>query len=104
MRTIMLADVSGLEGSRFDVRLSKMEAHELKLVEVRDKGSVGPYEQFSLFLQGGANRFLPQGGYVLEHQILGELHWFLVPVGKTENGFLYEAAFSVRKQNGSEGA
>jgi hypothetical protein len=38
--------------------------------------------------------FLPQGMRKLQHETVGELDLFLVPVGQDAQGFQYEAAFN----------
>lgn len=85
-------------GSTFEIPLSD-GAVELTLDEVEDlaRFNDGPYRFFSLIFSGGREHFLPQGTYVLSHPVLGERPLFLVPVGKTEEGFRYQAAFSVPK-------
>jgi hypothetical protein len=70
-------------------------------VKVNDKGAAGPYEQFSLLFSGSADRFLPQGLYAVEHPSVGSALWMLVPVGEDENGYVYEAAFSIPKTSES---
>jgi hypothetical protein len=72
-----------------------MEALPLRLVKVVDKGASGPFERFSLLFSGAADRFLPQGLYGVEHPSVGSVRWMLVPVGRDEDGYVYEAAFSV---------
>jgi len=84
-------------GDSFLVRPEGQEALSLRLVKVVDKGAAGPYEQFSLLFSGAADHFLPQGLHGVEHPSVGSAHWMLVPVGQDENGYVYEAAFSIRK-------
>ena len=54
-------------------------------------------ERFSLFFDS-AGGSLPQGLYHLEHQHMGELDIFLVPVANEKGGLLYEAVFNYFKQ------
>ena len=49
---------------------------------------------FSLFFRGPADAPLPQATYALEHDELGKLEIFIVPVGRDEQGTDYEAAFN----------
>ena len=49
---------------------------------------------FSLRFAGPAEPFLPQRTYTLQHETLGTLEIFLVPIGRTANGFIYEAVFT----------
>lgn len=66
-------------------------------VECKDPSNAGPFHGFSLFFSGPGHAFLPQGNYVLRQATLGTIPMFLVPIGETEKGFRYQAAFSVRK-------
>jgi hypothetical protein len=49
---------------------------------------------FSLFFHGSGAERLEQQIFRLEHAELGELDLFLVPVGKTDDGFTYEAVIN----------
>jgi hypothetical protein len=66
-------------------------AFEVELVEVteipREPGGRAP---FSLVFQGGPDPPLPQGIYRVEHDELGELDIFLVPIAADR----YEAVFT----------
>jgi hypothetical protein len=44
--------------------------------------------------RGPAEVVLPQKIYPLEHEALGKLEIFLVPIGPDEAGMCYEAVFS----------
>jgi hypothetical protein len=55
-------------------------------------------ERFSVFFYGAEDRLLRQGIYLLEHEAMGAFELFLVPVGKTENGYQYEAVFNYYRQ------
>jgi len=71
---------------------------ELELSEV--KGYLGKadeqsgMERFSLFFTGPGDRHLPQQIYSIEHERMGAFELFLVPVGRDESGFRYEAVFN----------
>jgi hypothetical protein len=65
------------------------------LVEVVEKSKNEPTIAFSLFFHGPLEQFLPQGIHTLQHEPLGEMEIFLVPVGRDASGFLYEAAFNL---------
>lgn len=67
---------------------------DLTLTEANDLGSNERQERFELLLQGPLDAFLPQGIYPLEHEHLGALDLFLVPVRKEAAGFLYQAVFN----------
>jgi hypothetical protein len=75
----------------------------LKLVEALDLGPkperlVKPGNRasaFSLRFRGPGEPYLPQRMWTLQHPQLGELAGvFLVPIGREDDGFLYEAIFN----------
>lgn len=49
---------------------------------------------FSLIFTGEATQMLPQRLYRLEQEKMGAVTLFLVPVGKDERGFQYQALFN----------
>jgi hypothetical protein len=69
---------------------------ESQLVEVNDLGRPGAgglRAPFSLVFRGPFEPFLEQGIHRLEHEELGRLDLFLVPIGPDEAGMRYEAVF-----------
>ena len=71
------------------------EPLELELVEIA--GGDGRFEHsysFSLFFRGGPHFVLQQHTFTLEHDALGTLDIFLVPVARDPDGFRYEAVFN----------
>jgi hypothetical protein len=87
--------------SKFRVRADTPRPVELELVEVQSWRSApseqGGMERFSLFFTGPADILLPQRSYTLEHEQLGTLDIFLVPVVNQEKGLRYEAVFNFYK-------
>ena len=87
--------------TKFRVKLEHQMVLELELLEVQ--GYAGsPEEQsgmerFSVFFKGSEATPLPQQTYLLQHEPMGEFEIFLVPVGRDENGFRYEAVFNYFK-------
>ena len=71
---------------------------EVELVEVSKLGERQPDEDrrqsFSIIFRGPGEPVLPQQVYRLEHDGLGKLDLFLVPLGPGEGGMLYEAVFT----------
>ncbi len=71
---------------------------ELELVEVAgDKSTLEKIEgvdRFSLYFLGPGDFYLPQRIYHMEHDALGQLEIFIVPVGIKDNRYQYEAVFS----------
>ena len=63
----------------------------LQSAEQTGEGPEGHREPFSLVFHGDAQ--LPQQTHSLEHEKLGELDIFLVPLGPDAEGMRYEAVF-----------
>jgi hypothetical protein len=84
-------DFRPLQGERFRIAPDGAEAFEVELVEVteipREPGGRAP---FSLVFQGGPNPPLEQRIHRVEHDGLGELDLFLVPIAVDR----YEAIFT----------
>ncbi|HEV7921621.1 MAG TPA: hypothetical protein VGR02_12605 [Thermoanaerobaculia bacterium] len=52
-------------------------------------------DSFAMQFLGPVNSYLPQGTYAMHHEALGkELPIFIVPIGREEAGFQYEAIFT----------
>lgn len=68
--------------------------HVLDLIELKS-GNISPmYESFSLLFRGDASRVHEQRTYLMKHAAIGEFDLFLTPVGRNEQGTLYEAVFN----------
>jgi hypothetical protein len=86
----------------FSIYISPTMAMEVELVEVTEKGvsdhqqpsAATHQERFSLVFRGPRDRLLQQGMYQLQHDQLGVLELFLVPVGRDHEGLYYEAVFN----------
>ena len=91
LEDLTVDDFRPLQGHRFRIAPDGAEAFEVELVEVteipREPGGRAP---FSLVFEGGPNPPLPQAIYRVEHDRLGELDVFLVPIAVDR----YEANFS----------
>ncbi|KAA1426180.1 DUF6916 family protein [Nocardioides antri] len=95
------ADFADRVGEDFRVRLPDDSVLPLILSEVEvgleDSGQ-GPdgatRQQFSLLFRGPTAPQLSQGLWALEHDEMGELALFLVPLGPDNKGPRYEAAFA----------
>lgn len=72
---------------------------ELRAVEGRQSGpgEQGGMERFSLIFHGPGDLFLPQRIYKLEHDEMGEIQIFIVPIGQDADGFEYESVFNYFK-------
>jgi len=70
------------------------EPIELELVEATEQQITPRQEMFSLIFLGPKELLLPQRMYQLAHERLGNGTLFLVPIGQSEEGIRYEAAFN----------
>jgi hypothetical protein len=78
----------------FQVVFEDVAPLTLQLCEVAEVDSGPAQEQFSLLFRGPGDRVLSQGLCRMQHQRLGELALFLVPIGPDEQGMQYEAVFN----------
>lgn len=81
----------------FSIRLSPHQVMVSHLIEVTEFKNYSTLKRtpFSLVFQTqGESRGFPQGTYVIEHPILGNMEIFLVPIGPDRDGMRYEAIFS----------
>jgi len=89
--TVTIDDFRPLQGDRFRIAPDGAEPLEVELVEVteipREPGGRAP---FSLVFRGGPSPPLPQRIYRVEHEKLGELDIFLVPIAVDQ----YQAVFT----------
>ena len=89
-------DFAAHSGSRYLLRLAgAAEPIPLELVEVtassRPRRGGRP---FSLVFRGPRSPSLPQAQYRLEHEAMGALDIFLVPIALDAQGLSYEAVFN----------
>jgi len=94
LKTATAADFEKLVGQSFS--LPEVDDCELQLdrvdsLEKQDESARGP---FALVFKGEHAEPLAQGTFELRHADVGELQIFIVPIGPTEGGFLYEAVFN----------
>lgn len=90
--------------TKFRVVAETPEPVELELVEAQGYRPE-PHEQqgmerFSAIFSGPPGVFLSQGVYPLTHEQMGDLQLFLVPVGRDDRGFRYEAVFNYYREQG----
>jgi uncharacterized protein DUF6916 len=70
------------------------ESLELELMEVTGQTKKGQYEHFTLEFRGPRQPILAQQIYELEHERMGRISLFLVPIRGDENAVYYEAIFN----------
>ena len=81
----------------FQIRFDSESPVELVLTQAILFGkSLTPdhWQPFSLIFHATGSSVLPQKIYPLEHEQLGVLELFLVPIGPDEKGMRYEAVFN----------
>jgi hypothetical protein len=83
------------------VRLHDRPDVALTLCEVTEREIAGEWETFSVHLRGSAESQLGQRTYELEHDELGTLELFIVPIEPDSAGARYEAVFNrARRHDG----
>jgi hypothetical protein len=100
--SLTAAHFKEIEGTPFKVAHGAA-SHEFKLVNVTEfpEGAQGTFRKpFSVLFHGPLDNVLPQGTHRLEHEQLGVLEVFMVPVGTNEpapgekpTAMRYEAVF-----------
>jgi len=89
-----------LLGQSFRLQVDPQGSTELELIEVQSLplhaglGHQSARTPFSLVFRGPKGSALPQRIYGIEHEALGGLEIFLVPIGPDERGQRYEAVFN----------
>lgn len=80
--------------TRFRMMLDGAAPMEVELIEVKPGRSTPRQEQFALLFRGPQDAPAQQGVFRLEHEKIGAVDLFLVPVRKDEQGLYYEAVFN----------
>ncbi|MGE5493521.1 MAG: DUF6916 family protein [Actinomycetota bacterium] len=96
LSTLTFANFSSHTGRAFQLRAENGEC-PLVLKEVRDASRYarsGARIPFSLIFSGPPGVSFQQGSYTLEHEKLGELLLFLVPIGIENGAIQLEAVFN----------
>lgn len=87
-------DFAGCVGSSFRLCPDDPSGFDLVVEQVSELKAIEGQESFSVYFRGPADRGVPQAIYLLEHDRLGRLEIFIVPIARDEKGFLYEALFN----------
>jgi len=97
-KLLTFEDFSDKVGQVFAINFADAPTVELKLTEAEllKTRQLPPNGRpsFSLIFAGETEQMLPQRLYWLENDQMGQVELFLVPVGKTPNGFEYQALFN----------
>ena len=81
-------------GSSFRLHAEELIV-EVRLVECRGLSVThGKREPFSIVFRAPMETGLPQNTYRLEHDEMGSLDLFIVPIGPDSEGMRYEAVFT----------
>jgi hypothetical protein len=89
------ADFSPLLHERFRFDAAGASPFDVELIDVSESGAPGQARaQFALTFRGGPEPPLPQRIYSVEHDRIGRLDLFVVPLGPDDLGQRYEAAFT----------
>lgn len=94
LEILHLASFSEHVNTKFRINGNDSTFVDIELIEAADEESTPKQERFSLIFSGPLQPFLPQGTYKIEHDRMGTLDLFLVPIAKQEDGFHYQAAFN----------
>jgi ribosomal protein S18 acetylase RimI-like enzyme len=78
----------------FQMHYGGSEAVPLELVSVTDLGSTPRQIQFSAIFRGPESAPIHQGIYRVDHDKMGSMNLFLVPIGKDAKGVEYQAIFN----------
>jgi hypothetical protein len=93
LASLTAEDFRPLLGTRFGIAGGSFETELIDVDDLGAAGSSGLRTPFSLIFRGPLELLLPQGIHRLEHEVLGVLELFLVPIGPDEAGMRYEAVF-----------
>lgn len=85
---------SGHVGTKFLMHYGDSQTAELELISATDVGSSPRQAQFSLVFKGPPEGPAAQNIFRLEHEELGALDLFLVPIARDKDGLTYEAIFN----------
>ena len=85
-------ELSGADGPT--IRTELVEAVESHRAGRRRTGRAAPRLQFSLVFRGPMEPLLPQAICGVDHDELGHLDLFLVPIGPDGTGMRYQAVFA----------
>lgn len=95
LQTLTAADFEALRHQPLLVRSEDAPPFEVELIEISESaGGTASRAQFSLVFRGGPDLPLRQRIYRVEHDELGALDLFLVPIGPDGVGQRYEAVFT----------
>ena len=97
LESLDITSFAGRVGELFRIAIDDATMLTTRLIEVTPAGTPARAHgrtPFSLVFRSPPGAPLPQRIYRLDHDELGALDLFLVPIGPDDDGMLYEAVFS----------
>ena len=90
---------ANLVGQTFRMRVDPATVLDVELTEVTPRthepsASEGRRQQFSIVFRVPGAEAYPQGTFTFDHESIGTLDLFAVPVAQDERGIYYEAVFT----------
>jgi len=82
----------------FRVQIDEANVVDLVLAQVSELKTYPGQELFAIVFHGPLEPFLDQGLRQFEHDEMGQFKLFLVPIGKDDNSYSYEAVFNRLKK------
>jgi hypothetical protein len=92
--TLTAGDFAPLLHEPFQLDPGDGSPFAVALIEVFEADRGAGRQQFSLIFRGGPTPPLPQRIYAVEHERLGRIELFLVPLGPDGAGQRYQAVFT----------
>jgi hypothetical protein len=96
LETLTPDDLRPFLNTAFNIHGNDSYRSQVTLTEVTDIGpkTAGRRSQFAIVFSGTCGEVWPQQIYRLEHEKLGTLDVFLVPISASPDGTRYEAVFA----------
>ena len=101
LESLQNSDFSAHLHEKFRIRTQSSELLEVELIEVSETGSAptggetaSKRRPFSIVFRGPMEAHIPQNTYEIEHDKMGTISIFIVPIGPDGEGMRYEAVFS----------
>ena len=97
--TLRSTDFAEYLNEKFKISAESVESVETELINVTELGpeagpEAGGRRPFSIVFRGPEETYLAQGIYKVEHEKMGTLDLFLVPIGPDKVGMLFEVLFN----------
>jgi len=95
LEQLTMDSLSAQLNTQFRLGVETEKIVDLELVGVDAHDDVpGQTERFSALFRSPPEHFLPQGTYRMEHERLGGVEIFIVPIRRDGAGIYYEAVFN----------